>query len=231
MVRPTAARRHHALDGVYHRGLWYCGHQLDAADGAGTRLGLVSVLAMVLASGRGRVVGACRKQLKLSYAWAGQSCGPLTHRPGFPSLSLLSHTNARLQPPTRPARPPRVPRRVALARDLDATRRQLWAWLLSGNHSSPRTRNADADAFFLQARLTLCRRAGICRAIRSRVSTTSAPRSTGGPTTFLNAVVKTHGWITKWRERRMYVNSRLLSTYWTKTSQSFWDRGDFSSVV
>ncbi|KAJ7900699.1 hypothetical protein B0H14DRAFT_3123787 [Mycena olivaceomarginata] len=35
-----AARKHHALDGVHHRGLWYCGHQPDAADGAGMRLGL-----------------------------------------------------------------------------------------------------------------------------------------------------------------------------------------------
>ncbi|KAF8180074.1 concanavalin A-like lectin/glucanase domain-containing protein [Mycena galopus ATCC 62051] len=69
-----------------------------------------------------------------------------------------------------------------------------------------------------------------------------------GPTTFLNAVAKTYGWWTQRRGRydtgfhtyalewdeefiRMYVDSRLDHMYETKLSQSFWERGDFPTVV
>lgn len=69
-----------------------------------------------------------------------------------------------------------------------------------------------------------------------------------GPATFLNAVAKTYGWVTQRRGRyddgfhtyalewsdgfmRMYVDSRLKSMYQLKFKESFWERGDFPTVV
>ncbi|KAJ7898680.1 concanavalin A-like lectin/glucanase domain-containing protein [Mycena olivaceomarginata] len=69
-----------------------------------------------------------------------------------------------------------------------------------------------------------------------------------GPATFLNAVAKTYGWWVRRRGRyddgfhtyalewsedfiRMYVDSRLQYMFETKIKQSFWERGDFPTVV
>ncbi|KAJ7186444.1 GH16 beta-1,3-glucan recognition protein [Mycena filopes] len=69
-----------------------------------------------------------------------------------------------------------------------------------------------------------------------------------GPATFLNAVAKTYGWLMERRGRfdeefhtfalewsedfiRTYVDSRLKNVYETKISESFWQRGDFPTVV
>ncbi|KAJ7720022.1 glycoside hydrolase family 16 protein, partial [Mycena metata] len=69
-----------------------------------------------------------------------------------------------------------------------------------------------------------------------------------GPATFLDAVAKTYGWLferrgrfdeefhtyaLEWNEQfiRTYVDSRLNDIYEVKLDQSFWDRGDFPTVV
>ncbi|KAF7291126.1 GH16 beta-1 3-glucan recognition protein [Mycena indigotica] len=69
-----------------------------------------------------------------------------------------------------------------------------------------------------------------------------------GPATFLNAVAKTYGWKTMRRDRydadfhtyalewdenfmRMYVDSRLSHMFEMRLAQSFWDFGNFPTVV
>ncbi|KAJ7887359.1 concanavalin A-like lectin/glucanase domain-containing protein [Mycena leptocephala] len=69
-----------------------------------------------------------------------------------------------------------------------------------------------------------------------------------GPATFLNAVAKTYGWWTtrrgrydegfhtyalEWNEEfmRMYVDSRLTHMFELKLKKSFWELGDFPTVV